>query len=169
MKEMKEQGYKDYQENMISNNGSDGEEDGDATGGASLDSLKKYKGKLPKYNNKNYPGNPNPHGQCTWYVYNRRKQFGLKVSGWGDAHLYDQGARSAGLTVGNTPKQGAIVNWEAFTKGGPTKYGHVAFVESVSKDGKSFHISEYNWTPLSYGERTVRVSDYPKGTMHFIY
>lgn len=170
MKEMKEQGYKDYQENMISNNGSDsGEDAGDATGGASLDSLKKYKGKLPKYNNKNYPGNPNPHGQCTWYVYNRRKQFGLAVSGWGDAYLYDQGARSAGLTVSNTPKQGAMVNWEAFTKGGPTKYGHVAFVESVSKDGKSFHISEYNWTPLSYGERTLRVSDYPKGTMHFIY
>ena len=30
---------------------------------------------------------PYPHGQCTWYVYNRMKQFGTSISGdLGDAY-----------------------------------------------------------------------------------
>ena len=166
-KELKEKGAEEKKSSSKDGDSEGG--DGDATGGASLESLKKYHGKLPAYDKQTRAGNPNPWGECTWYVYNRRKQFGLPVSGWGDAHSYDEGARSAGLKVTNTPKQGAMVNWEAGTKGGPTRYGHVAFVESVSKDGKTFHISEYNWTPKTYGERTLKVSDYPSGTMHFIY
>jgi len=147
-------------------------EGGDVSGGASLKSLEKYKGKLPKYNNKTYPGNPQTGGlvgECTWYVYNRRKQFGLSCGGWGDAHNYDNMARSLGIGVGTKPKRGAILNWEAYASGDHGT-GHVAFVEGVSEDGKTIHISEYNYAGYHiYGERTLKVSSLPAGKFHFIY
>ncbi len=37
---------------------------------------------------------PYPHGQCTWYVYNRMKQFGTSISGdLGDAHNWNNRAQ----------------------------------------------------------------------------
>ncbi|MDU1255540.1 MAG: hypothetical protein E6968_15210, partial [Peptostreptococcaceae bacterium] len=59
--------------------------------------------------------------------------------------------------------------WEAY-KSGDHGTGHVAFVEGVSKDGKTIHISEYNYSAYhTYGERTLKVSSLPKGNYHFIY
>ncbi|PWZ50200.1 secretion protein, partial [Staphylococcus pseudintermedius] len=56
------------------------------------------------------------------------------------------------------------VSWSAQTIG--NGYGHIAFVESVSEDGKTIHISEYNFVrPQAYSERTLKVND----TMTFIY
>lgn len=157
------------------NKGKDGggdDEGGDASGGESLKKLEKYKGDLPKWDKKTYPGNPQVGGlvgECTWYVYNRRKQFGLSCGAWGDAHNYDNAARAQGIGVGTTPKRGAILNWEAY-KSGDHGTGHVAFVEGVSKDGKTIHISEYNYSAYhTYGERTLKVSSLPKGNYHFIY
>lgn len=171
-KNLKEKGAEEKKSSGGKDGGGDSDEGGDVSGGSSLKKLEKYKGKLPKYDGKTYPGNPQTGGlvgECTWYVYNRRHQFGLSCKGWGDASRYDEGARADGIAVGTKPKRGAIINWEAFASGDHGT-GHVAFVESVSKDGKKIHISEYNFAGHHiYGERTLSISSLPKGKFHFIY
>ena len=46
---------------------------------------------------------PYPHGQCTWYVYNRMKQFGTSISGdLGDAHNWNNRAQYRDYQVSHT-------------------------------------------------------------------
>ncbi|WP_274315423.1 CHAP domain-containing protein [Staphylococcus hyicus] len=75
-------------------------------------------------------------GQCTYYVYNR--VGGGIGNTWGNANNWASAARAAGYTVNNTPRTGAIMQ----TSVGP--YGHVAYVESVNKNG-SVTVSEMNY------------------------
>lgn len=87
---------------------------------------------------------PYPHGQCTWYVYNRMKQFGTSISGdLGDAHNWNNRAQYRDYQVSHTPKRHAAVVFEAGQFGADQHYGHVAFVEKVNSDG-SIVISESN-------------------------
>lgn len=87
---------------------------------------------------------PYPHGQCTWYVYNRMKQFDLSISGnLGDAHHWNDRAAQDGYHVSHTPKAHTAVVFEAGQNGADAQYGHVAFVEKVNRDG-SIIISESN-------------------------
>lgn len=87
---------------------------------------------------------PYPHGQCTWYVYNRMAQFDKYVSGnLGDARNWNNRAERKGYTVSSTPKDHNVVVFEAGQKGSDQIYGHVAFVEKVNDDG-SIVISESN-------------------------
>ena len=157
---------------------SDDGDGGSEHGGGTLAGLKKYKGKLPTPKNKSNtswtaPGNPNT-GQwareCTWYCYNRRHELGLSTPFGGDAAEWIGTAKAAGVKTGSTPKQGAVAVWQRGVKGGSPQYGHVAFVESVSSDGKSFHLSEYNFnTPKGYGERTIQMSSAEGKNAKFIY
>lgn len=78
-----------------------------------------------------------PWGQCTYYVASRRP-----ISFRGHAKSWITNARRAGYTIGTEPMAGAVVQ----LKEGP--YGHVAYVESVSEDGKTFSISEWNYIGL---------------------
>ena len=88
----------------------------------------------------------------------------------GDAAEWIGTAKAAGVKTGNIPKQGAVAVWQRGVKGGSPQYGHVAFVESVSSDGKSFHVSEYNFnTPKGYGERTIQMSSAEGKNAKFIY
>ncbi|HCX1089495.1 TPA: amidase domain-containing protein [Staphylococcus aureus] len=102
---------------------------------------------------------PYPHGQCTWYVYNRMKQFGTSISGdLGDAHNWNNRAQYRDYQVSHTPKRHAAVVFEAGQFGADQHYGHVAFVEKVNSDG-SIVISESNVKGLGIiSHRTINAA-----------
>lgn len=101
-------------------------------------------------------GNRFPYGYCTWYVYNRRP-----VPWLGNAWEWFGNAQAAGWRTGQTPRAGGImVTWES-------RWGHVAYVESVAADG-SWTVSEMNfvgWGIIS--SRTIRPGGVP--LIGFIY
>src|SRR5699024_5568776 len=91
-----------------------------------------------------YGTNWYPNGECTRYAFERRQQLGKPVSGsWGDASGWAGNASAQGLTVNNTPSQGAIIQSNAWSNGA-WGAGHVGVVEQVNGDG-SIMISEMNW------------------------
>nr|DAN11119.1 MAG TPA: Surface antigen [Herelleviridae sp.] len=152
--------------------GSSGDSDFEG-GGGSLKALEKYKGKLPKHNpGFVQPGNYHYKYQCTWYAYNRRAELGVPIPKqlWGDAAEWISASRSVGYKTGKTPKRGACAIWQRGVKGGSAQYGHVAIVEDVAKDGKSFKLSEHNYTiPNGYGERVISMSSPEGKNVEFIY
>ena len=96
-------------------------------------------------------GNLYTAGQCTWYVFDRVD--GKIGSTWGNANNWASAAQAAGYTVDHQPEEGAILQ----TSEG--SYGHVAYVESVNRDG-SVTISEMNYSngPFSTDTRTISAS-----------
>ncbi len=96
------------------------------------------------------------HGNCTLYVYNRRKALGLPVGDhWGNASSWAYYARQEGYTVNNTPTIGAIMQ-----NGGGA--GHVSIVESINEDG-SITISEMNAYVSGGGYNIVSGRSVPAG------
>ncbi len=166
-KELKEKGVAEKK----TKGNKDGDSDGGAQDGGTLASLEKYNGKLPKHDpNFVQPGNRHYKYQCTWYSYNRRGELGIPVPLWGDAADWIGSAKSAGYSVGRTPKQGACVIWQRGAPGGSPQYGHVAFVEKVLDGGASIFISEHNYaTPNGYGTRTIDMSSAIGKGAQFIY
>ena len=78
------------------------------------------------------------YGFCTWYVANRRSQYGNPVpSNLGNANTWDDRAAAMGMTVNKVPAVGAAV---VTSQRAP---GHVAFVEALNADG-SIWMSEMN-------------------------
>jgi LysM repeat protein len=89
-----------------------------------------------------------PYGQCTWWVAHKRY-----VPWNGDAWMWWANARAFGFPEGQTPAPGAIMV-AGISAWSP--WGHVAYVESVNRDG-SFVVSEMNygrWGVVDY--RTIR-------------
>jgi surface antigen len=95
-------------------------------------------------------------GECTSYVAARRPDIIKRVDisaytrylvagsgalnvNW-DAMDWPRNARRAGLTVGKTPRAGAVLVFQARAYGA-TSLGHVAYVSAVARDG-SFTITE---------------------------
>lgn len=70
---------------------------------------------------------------------------------WGNANLWDNAARASGVKINKTPKKGAVAQTDKSGSG----LGHVAWVKSVSKDGKKVTVEEYNYKKDKYGTRTV--------------
>lgn len=103
---------------------------------------------------------PYPHGQCTWYVYNRMAQFDKHISGdLGDARNWNNRAEIKGYQVGSKPVKHSAVVYEAGQQGVDQKYGHVAFVEKVNSDG-SIVVSESNVKGLGIiSFRTIDADD----------
>ena len=181
--DMKKEGVEEKKKNMESsiNGGSDGDSDSGGDGehsGGTLAGLKKYKGKLPTPRNKkdtNWTASGNPNtgwskNECTWYVYNRRKELGLQPMAYGDAWQWLSGAKNAGFKTGKVPKQGAVIVWQRGAPGGSARYGHVAFVEKVLDGGKAYRLSEYNYnTRKGYGERTIQMDSAIGKAGAFIY
>jgi surface antigen len=78
------------------------------------------------------------YGFCTWYVANRRAQYGNPVpANLGNASTWDNRAAAMGMTVNKTPAVGAAV---VTSQSGA---GHVAFVEALNADG-SIWMTEMN-------------------------
>jgi surface antigen len=90
-------------------------------------------------------------GQCTWYVYNRRAELGLKTGSlWGDAGNWQYYAAAAGWTVDNIPSIGAVIEWP----------GHVAVVEKIDWENNRVYISEMNYLwAFNYHEAWVENAD----------
>jgi LysM repeat protein len=105
-----------------------------------------------------YPATGFPPGWCTWYVATKRN-----VTWRGDAGFWYQNASAAGYPVGPTPKVGSImVTWESYL-------GHVAYVESVNKDG-SWTVSEMNYVAFDViSSRTIKPGQLGSRLVGFIY
>lgn len=102
-----------------------------------------------------YGYNGYDYGWCTWYVANK-----LSVpANWGNANTWDNYASGAGWTVSSKPRKGAIAQTDR------GYWGHVAYVEEVSADGKMMKYSDMNglagWGRAGYSD-WVPVSSYPK-------
>lgn len=95
-----------------------------------------------------------PYGQCTWFVFNRAKQFGISFS----AYMGNGGdwKYQSGYEVTNTPKAYSALCFSPGQAGADSTYGHIAFVEQVRSDG-SVLISESNAQGL--GVVSYRVFD----------
>jgi surface antigen len=99
--------------------------------------------------------------ECTSYVaYRVSNALGVNFTNWyrnahwSDGKTWDEAAKAANFLVTNTPQAGDIAQWNSGT------YGHVAYVESINKNG-SANIAEYNWTyPHGFSNRTVFADNY---------
>lgn len=90
-----------------------------------------------------------PYGECTWYVFNRAKEFGIQFDPYmGNGQDW---AHKSGYEVTNTPTKHSAVSFQGRQAGGHATYGHVAFVEDVKDDG-SILISECNF--VQSGQQT---------------
>ena len=89
-----------------------------------------------------------PYGECTWYVFNRAKDFGINFDPYmGNGQDW---AHKSGYEVSNTPTKHSAVSFQGRQAGGHSTYGHVAFVEDVKDDG-SILISECNFVQSGQG------------------
>ena len=90
-------------------------------------------------------------GNCTWYVKEKVPYIG---GTWGNANQWLASAQAYGYKTGGMPRDGDI----AVSLAG--YYGHVAYVESVNKDG-SVTVSEMN-APILGGitSRTVSANEF---------
>ena len=89
-----------------------------------------------------------PYGECTWYVFNRAKEFGIQFDPYmGNGQDW---AHKSGYEVSNTPTKHSAVSFQGRQAGGHPTYGHVAFVEDVKDDG-SILISECNFVQSGQG------------------
>lgn len=89
-----------------------------------------------------------PYGECTWYVFNRAKEFGIQFDPYmGNGQDW---AHKSGYEVTNTPTKYSAVSFQGRQAGGHPTYGHVAFVEDVKDDG-SILISECNFVKSGQG------------------
>lgn len=105
-------------------------------------------------------------GQCTWFVAGRRPDIQQWIgSRPRHAYLWSERAREngaeVGVYVGSSPEIGDIAVWQADcdgtspipqdgactigTSGDYEGCGHVAYVTSVSGDGRMFRVDEANW------------------------
>ena len=75
-----------------------------------------------------------PKGWCTWWVASKRN-----IPWHGNAGTWLIAAKNYGYLTSNEPVAGAIL----VTREG--SIGHVAYVESVSRDNRTFVISEMNY------------------------
>lgn len=93
--------------------------------------------------------NPMTAGQCTWYAWWWRANYGNPLpSGMkGNANVWDVVLRNAGYRVDRTPEVGAVFQTSAGW------YGHVGIVVGINNDG-SIVVREMN-----YGYRTYVVTE----------
>jgi len=113
------------------------------------------------------PSNPqlgSAEGNCTWYANGRLREFGYSAADLeklvGNAKRWDEIARSLNIPVDQTPRVGAIAQWNTGFGG----YGHVAVVERVNVNG-TILISESSYAPNSpawdflYRTRTIEATN----------
>ncbi|HEN6000137.1 TPA: CHAP domain-containing protein [Streptococcus agalactiae] len=89
----------------------------------------------------NYIAQSYPWGQCTWFVFNRGNEVGVRF----DPYMGNGGdwRHKPGYTTTHTPTEHSALSFAPGQAGADPTYGHVAFVEQVKSDG-SVLISESN-------------------------
>jgi surface antigen len=96
------------------------------------------------------------NGQCTSFVASRLVKGGIRdFTNWyrgqhfGNANLWDDAARAAGIPVDGTPRVGSVMQSNA------GEFGHVAVVSKVLA-GNRIVIEEYNYVVREgYSKRTI--------------
>lgn len=108
---------------------------------------KKNSNALPNFNHYAYSDKANPYvasgngGQCTAYAFGRVLEVtGKRMDCLGNAKEWIQCTK---YPKGSIPKPNSLAIWEGIPTNNTYKYGHVAFVESVSANGDVI-ISEAN-------------------------
>ena len=81
-----------------------------------------------------------PADECTAWAYERRPDLTRDTGGL-DAADWEDWARANGYRVDVRPRAGDVAVWDRYVGAGP--HGHVAFVETVTRDGGVF-VSERN-------------------------
>lgn len=77
--------------------------------------------------------------QCTWFAWNRARDFGISYSPYmGNGQDWQN---AVGYTVTTNPVLHSVVSFKAGQFGFSAQYGHVAFVEAIHPDG-SILVSE---------------------------
>ncbi|MHB1344034.1 MAG: CHAP domain-containing protein, partial [Thermoleophilia bacterium] len=102
-------------------------------------------------------GNPYPWGQCTWGAWGLwQEHYGWTPPVlWGDAHTWNEDAKSKGLYTGTVPRAFSWVVFERGAAGAGATTGHVAFVTKVHS-AEDFRVRETNAPVLgAYSERDV--------------
>lgn len=103
--------------------------------------------------NRNFSGSY-PVGQCTWYVFNRAAQLGKHFDNYmGNGGDWGKSAKRLGYETSSSAKVGYAMSFAPSVAGADATYGHVAFVEAITKDGVL--ISESN--VLGLGKISYRV------------
>jgi surface antigen len=104
--------------------------------------------------------NPGTEGQCTWGA--AQKWFeasGSYPAMRGNALDWRDSAAAAGYTVVDQPQDRSMVVFQPGVSGAGG-YGHVAWVDSVSADGQSIHVTEMNNVAMGgvgiFNDRDVR-------------
>jgi len=90
----------------------------------------------------------NPKGNCTNYVAYRLAKNGASnflVPGEGNAVDWRRHARNSKKPVNDTPAVGSVAWWDGRGPNGKSRFGHVAYVEKVSPNGKAIYLSESHW------------------------
>ncbi|MFB9860477.1 CHAP domain-containing protein [Salinicoccus siamensis] len=89
-------------------------------------------------------------GECTFYVFEKIKEDGNMIGvDWYDAGMWASNATDDDYKVDQEPAPGAVLQTER------GELGHVAYIESVKKNG-SLVISEMNYnTPYEITERLI--------------
>jgi surface antigen len=91
-----------------------------------------------------YPVTGGGHNCTNYAAYRLSKNGASNPGNLGNAANWANNARYKGFTVNNIPVAGSIAQWNAYTPGGPSQYGHVAYVEAVYSD--RILITESNWS-----------------------
>lgn len=100
-------------------------------------------------------------GECTSFSAWWRSAHGNPVPrNLGNANTWGTRAASQGYNVNTLPSPGSVMVFPYI--GG---YGHVAIVNSVNGNG-TVNISEYNWRPYQYTQRTVNPASYSAVFIH---
>ena len=86
-------------------------------------------------------------GQCTWYAVGRRPDLGGITTG--NAYQFLSQAQAHGVPTGTAPVAGAVAVNTTYRDRSGTLLGHVAYVDSVSPDGKTLVVDEANVVPLT--------------------
>ncbi len=99
-------------------------------------------------NKSNWGQATNSKGNCTNYVAYRLGKNGASnflKPGEGNAVNWKRHAEAAKKTVNHRPAVGSVAWWGAYGAPGVGAFGHVAYVEKVSKDGKTIFLSESHY------------------------
>ncbi|HSX44953.1 MAG TPA: CHAP domain-containing protein [Candidatus Saccharimonadales bacterium] len=98
---------------------------------------------------------------CTdWVAYRLKQLTNYDVpNNLGDGGQWYDSASNSQKTLNPQAWDAAVEPTTYDSKGNITNYGHVAFIENISSDGKSMTISEYNHDELGNGDqRTIDIA-----------